>query len=234
MAIGVQLRPSTDSGNGITIGSDRGLRLVTTAGRGGTLPYSIDNSWSSPAAATSYYYSFPSFTVSNYAPASGLALVWPFVVTRDARLTALSAQILSAAGSGYYHATFASDPANGLPAAKIADVANVSTAAAAVAAASMLTTTPVYTANTLYWMCSWINGGTPTISHRNFTGSPATPLRLLTAPTLVTQFTGSWGSLPETASGWAARTTAPSTLAITTATVPNGYAPQLWMGLLNV
>lgn len=244
MSVNIALRLSSDVGNQLAFGADGGLYTPPVVPRGGPAGYTIDNSWATAAANTTYYFAFPgTSTVSPVAMNGTMALVWPFVFTRNCKISALGLNITTAgAGSTVYHSAFASDPTTGAPAGKISDVASTAGTATGVVSSAILDTTTVWQAHTLYWMTSWAysTGSTyPGVTMR--TAGFVAPIRLATAPTASTWFT-SFGAVAyyDNARTWGTLTSAPASLSATpptgSASPGSGFsnAPHVWLGLLNV
>lgn len=239
MAVTVSARLSTDAGNGLTFGSDTGLYGALPGGvvRGGAQAWTVDNSWGTATGVPYFYYL--GMTSSAVAAVAGTAYVWPLVLSRAARFTALSAYVSSAAAnSGLYHAVYASDPVTGNPAAKLTDLGFSAATVAGPAAHTMTDTTTVWQPYTLYWVASWISttSAVPTLYMRSI--AAAGSIRLTVAPTGVAWFNAPGAlSLLDTTSGWAARTSGPGTLTIAansaTTAGQSAYAPQLALGLAN-
>lgn len=239
MAVTVDAKLSTDTGNSLSFGTDNGIYGPLVSPRGGSQWWTLDNSFVGPSATTYWYLLGPTTSAQSWI--SGTAWISPFVVSRSCKIASLYHYVSTAgAGSQIYHASFASDPTTGLPTNKIVDVGYCAGTGVGAIAHTMLDTATVYTANTLYWMCSWAytTSGTPSGYFRNI-GQQAT-VRLPVAPTGVTWFSsGGMLSYQDTTSGWTTKQAAPTSLSLNAPSASGGpgsaiYAPSLAWGLQNV
>jgi hypothetical protein len=231
-------KTSTDAGNLAKIGADGGIYVGSpySAMAGLNPAYTLDNSW--VGAGQQFWYTLATGSTSTMI-FGATASVFPFMFAKSCTVQQMSVNVTAASGSyNLYASTYASNSVTGMPAAKIADQAQWSSAAAgAVAATTMRDTATVYVGRTLYWMAFWYSYGTvPSVTSR--LNASMFPLRQNGPPTAVGQFTtgGANAGFPEPATTWAGLTTAPATLAPNTANTVNvaQSMPFIWWQVTNV
>lgn len=235
MAVSVTLRTSADASNAVTFGSDTGL-YVPAMGipRGGAPGWTIDNSWASPAANTTYYYALGLSTAATFSAAMGTN-IWPLIVTRDTTCMSVTGWVSTAATSTtQYNALYASDATTGQPAAKIADWFKFTTTPAGLTNATVLSTQTL-TAHSLYWVASYFVGTSTAAVLARGVGNGLIAQRV-TGYNYMASANTQLGMSEGTASLWTSGTAPASLAAYTTqgSVTGAGVAPAFWWGLKNV
>ncbi len=247
MALSVSVKSSSDTMNGLTLGTDAGLWSGGAPARGGQYNITIDNSWTPPDGSTKYWYTLPSSGAVSYAGVANTAFVWPIMFSRACRVVDLLAGLTTnaAGGATFNTSVYAMNSTTGLPGAKLTDLARLDCSSVNAAKPHTITA-PNFTfaPGTIYWLASWmytISSYSAIQMRTASANSPFAPLRVPSVPTTSVWWGGGFcNSLADTSVTWSTLTSAPATLSPTQPTVtaapaaPYVYAPLFWWGLVNV